>query len=192
MTDLFADRTWFAVLCRWEKGMAELAKAKLLQQAYGVFLPMCLVLRKPSRTWIKVERPLFPRFLFCGVELDQAFRPILSTPGVECVLRGASEIPIEVPKRDLREIKARVDADGGAVNLVPPPPSKRWKKGQELLIQDGPFAGYTGEFLSADENRVKILLDILGRTTVVSVTAGQLAGETHAVSPAVAVETADV
>ena len=160
--------------------MAELAKAKLAEQGYGVWLPMCRVLRKKNRRWVKVERPLFPRFLFCGMTTEQPFPPILVTPGVHCVLRGASMIPIEVPHKDLQEIKARVDADGGTADFTPPPPNKRWKKGQRLTVQDGPFGGYSGEFLWANENRVKILLDILGRPTIFECEPDQVIGASNA------------
>lgn len=185
MTDLFADRTWFAVVAKVR--MAEAAAANLDSQGYGTWLPMCLVQRRKNRKWVTVEQPLFPRYLFAGLTTEQAFPPILTTPGVSFVLRDAAGIAIEVPKLALREIKARIDADGGTLDLTPPPPNRRWKKGQILKVEDGPFAGFSGLYQSSANDRIKILLDVLGRSVLATFSAGQVADTSGAPCPAGAV-----
>ena len=157
----FADRTWFAAVTKPREESE--ARDRLMQQGFGAFLPMCLVRRSHAGKTETVERPLFPRYLFVGVGIGNAFWHILSTPGVAFVIRDAGGTALKVPVGVLQRIKDRCDRDGGAVNLVPEERGRRWKPGQRLRIAEGPLAGLEGCFVSSSKERVRVLIGLFGR-----------------------------
>ena len=183
--DLFSDRTWFAVVSKprmWEE-----AEANLTLRGYATFLPKCLVQRRHGRKVDTVRRPLFGRYLFAGLTTEQPFRPILNTPGVAFVLRDASGIALPVSPIVLRDIKARMDADGGAVDLLPKPTEKRYRPSQRVRVTEGPFAGFEGLYVGSQGERITLLLDILKRSVRYQVDAGWVTDNLGSPGPAGAV-----
>src|SRR5215472_13998046 len=90
--------SWYAVLTRPQAESAALAN--LLRQGYEAYLPRCRVRVSHARRRQIVLRPLFPRYLFAGIDrTSMRWRPILSTFGVTDVVRCGDEpapVPIEV------------------------------------------------------------------------------------------------
>ncbi len=168
--DMFDDRAWFAVVA--QPGRQAQARDELMRQDYGAFLPMCRRQVTHARKTETVERPLFDRYLFVGVDLDggQPFTPINSTRGVAFVVRGGTGAPSRIPVSALRKIKERCDADGGSVDLVPASRVLRWAEGTELRVTDGPFTGLLAVFSGAHGDRAaKVLVDVFGRPTVATI-----------------------
>lgn len=186
--DMFSDRTWFAVVSK--PRMWEAVEKGLELRGYSVFLPKCLVLRRHARRVDTVERPLFGRYMFAGLTTEQPFMYILHTPGVAFVLRDAAGIALPVSPIVLRDIKARVDADGGAVDLVPKPVKKRhkrYRKNQRLRVTEGPFEGFEGLYVASQGERITLLLDILQRTVKFQALAGWVTDDLGSPGPAGAV-----
>jgi transcriptional antiterminator RfaH len=140
------------------------AETKALQhlsrQGYAAYLPCFAKWRRHARRRERVSRPLFPRYLFVALDnLDQRWRPILSTVGVRDLLR-LGERPVPVPEGLVEAIQRRerdgvLDGDPAVAGLA---------EGDEVRIMSGPFADLVGRFCSmADEQRVMVLLDLLGR-----------------------------
>lgn len=174
MNDLFSDREWFAIVSK--PGEQQRAKDYLERSGYRVFLPMCLEERTRHGRKESVRRPLFGRYVFVGVhtEQDQPFRPIANTPGVAFVVRGAGHIPCRVTPLALRAVKRRCDADGGAVILIPGARVAAWVPNQPLKVLSGPFRDFIGQFADGSGETARVLLDIFGRATVVSIDAENL------------------
>ncbi|SMH60484.1 transcription termination/antitermination protein NusG [Azospirillum agricola] len=182
MSDLFSDCEWFAVVSK--PGHQQQAKECLERRGFRVFLPM--VLEERTRRGVKeaAHRPLFGRYVFVGVHLEQPFHPIASTPGVAFILRGVGGIPSRVTALALRLVKSRCDADGGAVNLIPGARVAQWKPNQPLKVLEGPFRDFIGQFAGGSGETARVFLDVLGRSTVVSIGAQHL-------EPAVPASTVD-
>ena len=160
---IFTDQTWYAVVSKpnSEKGALE----QLRKQGYGTFLPMCLVRKSHAGKADLVQRPLFPRYLFVGLDSGQPFRPILNTPGVAHVLRDACGNATRIPAGVLQRIWDRCDRDGGVVNLVPEVRTMRWASGQRLKIVEGPLSGLEGLFVASSKERVRVLIELFGRSS---------------------------
>ena len=186
--DLFSDRTWFAVVSKPTR--EAFAAGKLEEQGYGVWLPLCRTLGRRSGKVKVVEGALFPRYLFAGLTTEQPFRPILNTPGVAFVMRDAGGIAVEVRASVLRAIKARVDADGGSLDLIPKPVAEKFVKGQRVRVKEGPFEGLEGLYVASSRGRVTLLLDILGGREVSGIPSGWVSNAERVPCPAVAVSTA--
>jgi transcriptional antiterminator RfaH len=148
------------------------AEAKALdhlqRQGYGVYLPRYRRWVRHARRRALVSRPLFPRYLFVGLDrLTQRWRPIRSTVGVlGLVSRG--EEPVAVAPGIIDALRRREGE--GAFDLLSP--AQLLRTGDTVRVTQGPFADLVGRLLGiADHERVYILLDLLGRTVRAEVAA---------------------
>jgi transcriptional antiterminator RfaH len=132
----------------------------LRQQGFGAYLPQYLKRRRHARRVDWVPWPLFPRYVFVAMDLDKSrWRAVRSTIGVsDLVCQG--DRPAPVPPEIVAEIRARED-DRGLVRIDP---RTRFKKGDPVQIEAGPFSNVVGLFESVtDQERVIVLLNLLGR-----------------------------
>ena len=150
--------SWYAVLTRPQAESTALAN--LLRQGYEAYLPQCRVQVSHARRREIVLRPLFPRYLFAG--LDQAvqpWRPIRSTLGVAGLVQFGDE-PASVPENIIRSLREREEA--GAFDRISPHQSLR--VGDLVQVTEGAFEDMVGRLVELrDQDRVIVLLDFLGR-----------------------------
>jgi transcriptional antiterminator RfaH len=138
----------------------------LRNQDFAVYLPLFLKRRRHARRIDWVRAPLFPRYLFIGMDLETArWRSIRSTVGIAGLVCHGDR-PTPVPQGIVEAIKAR-EGDDGVVTL---PAAPLFDKGERVHITEGALRGLTGLYEGAtDEERVIILLDLLGRQVRVRV-----------------------
>jgi len=156
--DTFDSLAWYIVKSK----PREEAKARLglLEQRYEVFMPMCCVEKKRNGKVESVYEPLYPCYMFVGLNERQPFRPILNTRGVAYVLRSVSGDATRVRPEVLRALASRM-GDAGFIDMRSP--AVKWAPGQHLRITEGPMAGFIGKFLSeCSKERVRVLLGFLG------------------------------
>jgi transcriptional antiterminator RfaH len=144
----------------------ERARHNLERQGFGVYLPKYLKHRRHARRIEHVRRPLFPRYLFVRFDPETAqWRSINGTFGVAHLVSNGNE-PVPVPDKIVEAIQARHDDDELVVLHAP----DTFEPGQKLEIVEGPFAWHTGLFQRLSDNeRVVLLLDLLGRKVTVTV-----------------------
>ena len=142
------------------------ARLNLERQGFDVYLPKYLKHRRHARRIEHVRRPLFPRYLFVRFDAERAqWRSINGTFGVAYLVSHGDQ-PIPVPDRIVDAMQARHNEDDLVVLHSP----DSFQAGQKLEIVDGPFAWRTGLFQRLDDNeRVVLLLDLLGRPVSVTV-----------------------
>lgn len=148
------------------------AESNLRRQGYAVYLPRFAKRRRHARRVEIVPRPLFPRYLFVGFDPEaDRWRAIGSTAGVaRLICQGDSPCP--VPDGVVEAIRAREDAGGMVIMSAAP----RFKPGDRVRMLGGVFVDCLGLFEAvADEHRVAILLDLLGRQVRVLVDDTQVA-----------------
>jgi transcriptional antiterminator RfaH len=133
----------------------------LLRQGYRAYLPRCRIWVSHARRRQLALRPLFPRYLFAGVdEPAMRWRPILSTVGVSDVVR-AGDRPAPVPGEIVEAIRAR-EQDGSFDGLDP---RCSLRPGDLVRITAGAFEAMAGRLVELrDDDRVIVLLELLGRT----------------------------
>jgi len=142
------------------------ASRHLARQGFNAFLPEYLKRRRHARRVDYVRAPVFPRYLFVAMDVAATrWRAIASTVGVShLVCNGDS--PVAVPRGVVEEIRARAD-DNGLVKLAP---RFSFRAGDAVKVIAGALADQVGWFLSAsDEERVVLLLDMLGRQVRIKV-----------------------
>jgi transcriptional antiterminator RfaH len=151
--------TWYAAYT--QPNREAMAVEHLIRQGYSVYLPRCRRVVRHARRRALVLRPLFPRYLFVGLDrLTQRWRPIRSTCGVVGLVANGDE-PVAVDPGIVDGLRQREAK--GAFDVVSP---VQWlRKGDAVRVTEGPFADLIGRVLAAtDHERVFILLDLLGRT----------------------------
>jgi transcriptional antiterminator RfaH len=136
------------------------AAAHLLRQGYSIYLPRYLKWRRHARRVETVAAPLFPRYLFVAIDqLTQRWRAIQSTVGVAHLVRNG-DAPAPVPTDVVDKLRNRED-ERGLIRLDHRP---RFAPGDAVRVVDGVFSTCFGLFEGmADNERVAILLDLLGR-----------------------------
>ncbi len=144
------------------------ANANLRRQGFTTYLPRYLRSRRHARRTETVPRPLFPRYLFVGLDLAcDRWRAIHSTFGVSHLV-VAGDAPAPVPDGVVEEIWAREGSDGYVALGLPAGVGP----GSRVRLIDGVFAEAKGVLERiADDRRVAVLLELLGREVRVFVPA---------------------
>jgi len=147
-----------------------IAADNLKRQGYIVYLPLLNHRKQRGGKQVYVRKPLFPRYLFIYLTagLDD-WGPIRSTIGVSSLVRFGME-PARVPEDLITNIKSREGEDGCHHEHV-----QELKEGDKIRITDGAFSGYEAIFQAKrSEERVLILLDVIGVATRVEVLEGTI------------------
>ena len=154
-------------------GTKQLVRAfnNLDRQGFKTFLPWCW--RK--RIGHAAEKiPLFEWYGF--VQAKEQWRAINGTFGVLRIVPGMDGKPGVIQTSIVEGLQRQSAAHQGAVRLRETF-KRRYMANQSVKIVDGPFRGYVGKVLnlSDKQGRVNLLLDILGRSSAVSVSENDLA-----------------
>ena len=132
----------------------------LRRQNYQTYLPRYAKAIRHARRKQQVLRPLFPRYLFVSLDLaTQGWRSIRSTFGVTDIVCFGDH-PASLPFGFIENLRNQEDESGNVHCAL----FQRLKSGDPVVILDGPFSRLVGVCESmTDDERVSILLDLLGR-----------------------------
>ena len=152
-------KQWFVVHTHVQKEAN--ATSHLMRQGFEVYLPQFLKVQKHARRRDKVIKPLFPRYLFVAIDLSlERWRSVNSTLGVSYIICNG-ETPVPVPDQIVNDIRLRED-DRGNVTLNK---IVQFCKGDQIDIIDGALSDQMAIFdCVRDEDRVQVLLNLLGRS----------------------------
>ena len=152
------SKRWYVVHTQPNgEGRADL---NLRRQGFATYLPRYARRRRHARRQEVVKRPLFPRYLFVALDLARdRWRAVHSTFGVNRLVLAGEE-PLPVPESIVEEIRAREGADGLVALGLPAGVGP----GSPVRLVDGIFADAKGVVERiADDRRVAVLLQLLGR-----------------------------
>ena len=157
---------WFVVYSLPTKEV--IAKQHLQEQGYDVYLPMFKKIRRHARRVDEVLQPLFPRYLFVGLDLEvDSWRAVNGTRGVAYLLLNDGH-PLGIPTSIIENLKIQENDHG----FVPISFIETFVKGEKLRIVDGTFKDQIAIFETMDDKqRVQLLLNFLGRDTKISIPA---------------------
>ena len=129
-----------------------------------VFNPRLRLERPTRRGVVRVVEPLFPCYLFVRCSLGEQLDDIRYVNGVSSLVHFGQKISV-VPDGVILELKQCFEAD------EPMPVEDGLFAGAEVTVADGAFRGFSGIVvrLLPARQRVQILLDFLGRTTLTEV-----------------------
>lgn len=146
------------------------ARTNLWERGFEVYLPRYQRERRHARKVDLAAYPLFPRYLFVQADAaTQSLRAISSARGVVDLVRMGAQ-PATVGNEIVAAIRQREEANG-FVKLTGPD----FRPGDAVQVTAGPMADLVGLFASrSDDDRVVILLNLLGRQVKVRVSAATL------------------
>jgi len=150
----------------------QIAYDNLARQDYCVYLPRLKVLKRNRR--LKCQElqlePLFPRYLFFQPRFtSQSIAPVRSTLGVASIVRFG-QVPATLSDEMLASIRNFEHAQNqSGLEAISP-----FRSGERVLVVDGPLAGFDGLVSSVAQDRVVVLMQLLGHDTRVSMTHHQL------------------
>lgn len=136
----------------------------LLKKSMDVFLPKHQVRSKRRDRRVVIRIPLFPGYVFVKSDLNPYERiEIVKTVGVVRFV-GNKDGPIPVPTETIESLKIMVEGNDTIAT------GKRFKKGDRVIVVEGPFAGVIGIFSRyKGKGRVVVNLDALGQFAGVDV-----------------------
>ncbi|MCB1965825.1 MAG: hypothetical protein KDI64_07195 [Candidatus Accumulibacter sp.] len=163
------EKPWYVCLCKPRR--EALAVRKLEEQGYEVYLPMLTQWQKTREGWTKKKpQVMFPRYSFVRcARLEQSIAPIRSTPGVTGLVTFGT-IPATLDEATLAAIRALVESRARAMDEQRAP----FQPGDSVQIAAGPLKGMSGIVSAVADERVSVLLSLLGREKSVAVPTAHL------------------
>lgn len=151
-------KQWFVV--HTQPCKESIAQKHLSEQGFEAYMPRFKKTRRHARKVEEILAPLFPRYLFVGIDLEvDQWRSVQGTRGVSYLLVHDNQ-PAIVPFEIIQGLKDQENADG----LVSIDDLMFFAKGDKVRVLDGAFKDYVAVFEKMDDKqRVQLLLSCLGR-----------------------------
>lgn len=158
---------WYVAHCKPKS--ERIARDHLERQGYICYLPLIKVYSPRKASLVRLD-PMFPRYLFCQPgTAEQSIAPIRSTTGVMDLIRFGNK-PAQLDEavvytiRDVESAQHQQKA-GELSGLV---------IGQWVRIQSGALSNLEGLVSQIANERVTILLELLGKTTAFELNLAQI------------------
>jgi transcriptional antiterminator RfaH len=165
---LDGSHPWYVV--HTKPRQEDVALENLERQGYSCYLPRLRVQKPLARKLTLIDEPMFPRYLFIGVNdlfVSKGSSPIRSTRGVSGLVRFGSD-PAQIRFELLTAIFAREQ-------LQHQKPEQPFKPGDHVTFAHGPLAGIESIYQAANgEERSMVLLRLLNRPVKLQVDTAQL------------------
>ena len=164
---LIASR-WF--LAYTKPRYESVAQVNLQQQGFDVYLPLYKKFKKTDTGPVSVFEPMFPRYIFFRPSRPtQSIAAVRSTKGVNNLVRFGFE-PAVLPDSLVQTIRG-LEQSRNQVSLQDASP---FKAGQSVRLKHTALNNMQGLVQSVGSKRIAVLLEIMGRPTVVQVEHHQL------------------
>lgn len=175
---------WHVVMTK--PGMEKAVHKAILHSQIAGFHPEHVRSIVDNGRTVQVKRPLFPLYTFARFNPHDKKDPwpvILRMPGVSTILgmkrasRSLTEAqlrsidaqkPIPIRSDVIEKLQQLIETYGGAIPLQKKG-AERLKAGTKVEILDGPFTGFRGLVDTDHVVRVKVLLDIFGGRTPITI-----------------------
>lgn len=158
------EKNWFVLLTRsnFEKTVYKSISQKKIES----FLPTVKKKSRRKDRHLMIDLPLFPGYIFVKADTEPASQlNILKTTGAVRIL-GNQAGPVPVPDAQIESLRILTQVETDVITGT----SIQLKKGDPVMILEGPMAGIRGEFIHhKGKSRVVIKIDVLGQYAGVEV-----------------------
>ncbi len=157
---------------------ARIQSMNMEDQIFEVVIPMEDVTEFKNGKKVVVQKKVFPGYLLVRCNMtDDSWYVIRNTPGATGFVGQSrhNQKPTPLSRREV-ETFLMVKHDG----LETPKRSKpklAYSNGEIVRVKEGPFADFSGQIaeINADQLKLKVLVNIFGRETLVEMDFGQVA-----------------
>ena len=158
---------------------ARIQSMNMEDQIFEVVIPMEEVVEFKNGKKQTVQRKVFPGYLLVRCQMnDESWYCIRNTPGVTGFVgqsdRGQKPTPLS--RREVRTFLAPKGGSGEG-QAAPAKPKLDFEEGESVRVKEGPFADFLGTIaeINADHMKLKVLVNIFGRETLVEMDFSQVA-----------------
>jgi transcription termination/antitermination protein NusG len=157
---------------------ARIQSMNMEDKIFEVVIPMEDVVEFKNGRKQTVQRKVFPGYLLVRCRMDdESWYCIRNTPGVTGFV-GQSRQGQKPTPLTRREVVTFLSAKGdGAEPAARAKPRLEYEVGESVRVKEGPFADFSGEIaeINADHMKLKVLVNIFGRETLVEMDFSQVA-----------------
>ena len=155
-------RSWYVL--HTKSRFENIVNEGLAKKSIEVFLPKIKVRSKRSDRKIMIQAPLFPGYVFVKTDLNPYEHiEIIKTVGAVRII-GSKNVSLPVPHESIESLKIMVAGNNSVTTGI------RLRKGEPVIVIDGPFAGVTGTFIRyKGKGRVVVYLESLGQFASVEI-----------------------
>ena len=141
----------------------QIAQVNLEQQAFQAYMPLYKKFKKTEQGPVALFEPMFPRYiLFRPGKAEQSISAVRSTKGIATIVRFGFE-PAMLNDELVQRIR-QLEQDRQHATLLE---LSNLKAGQTVRLKHTALGGVEGLIQSVSSKRVAVLLEILGRPTLV-------------------------
>jgi len=145
---------------------------------YEIVIPMEEVDEYKNGKKQTVMKKVFPGYLLVRCRMtDESWYCVRNTPGITGFVGQAAKGQKPTPL-SRREVKTFLTPKTEGVEAAPRRKAKLdYEEGESVRVKEGPFADFTGEIaeINADHMKLKVLVNIFGRETLVEMDFSQVA-----------------
>jgi len=157
---------------------ARISSMNMEDKIFEVVIPMEDVVEFKGGKKVVVQRKVFPGYLLVRCDLDDdSWYVIRNTPGVTGFVgqgrHGQKPTPLS-----RREVETFLAAKGDGEDAPKrSKPKLEYEVGESVRVKEGPFADFSGQVaeINADQLKLKVLVNIFGRETLVEMDFSQVA-----------------
>jgi transcriptional antiterminator NusG len=157
---------------------ARIQSMNMEEKIFEVVIPMEDVVEFKGGRKQVVQRKVFPGYLLVRCEMDDSsWYVIRNTPGVTGFV-GQGRFGQKPTPLSRREVDTFLSAKGdGAETPRHSKPKLEYDVGESVRVKEGPFADFTGSVaeINVDHLKLKVLVNIFGRETLVEMDFSQVA-----------------
>jgi transcription termination/antitermination protein NusG len=157
---------------------ARTASMNMEDKIFEVVIPMEDVEEIKNGRKVIVQKKVFPGYLLVRCEMaDDSWYVVRNTPGVTGFV-GQGRLGQKPTPLSRKEVETFLSAKGdGAAQPTKRKPKLEYEIGESVRVKEGPFADFTGTVteINMDHLKLKVLVNIFGRETLVEMDFGQVA-----------------
>ena len=141
-------------------------KNSKMDHCFGdIIVPSEIIMERVKGQVKKSQRTVFPGYIIVNMVMNNdTWYLVRNTPKVTGFVGYDKMNPPPLPEKEVDEILFAIQEGKGKIK-----PKIRFEKGDNIKVTEGPFTNFTGsvEEIKPEKGKVKVLLNIFGRTTPV-------------------------
>lgn len=173
------SKRWYVVQAYsgFEKNVQKTLKERIVREEMDEYFGQILVPVeevvdiKNGRKTIS-ERKFFPGYVLVEMEMtDDSWHLVKSTPRVSGFIGGTANRPMPISQREVDAILQQVKS-----GVEKPKPKVQFEVGQQVRVNEGPFADFNGvvDEVNYERNKLRVSVQIFGRETPVELEFSQV------------------
>jgi transcriptional antiterminator NusG len=156
-----------------KSSLEERIKRYGLEDKFGeILVPTEEVVEMREGQKLRSERKFFPGYVLVKMEMDdETWHLVKEVPKVLGFIGGSSDKPAPISEREADAILNRVQEGADK-----PRPKVLFEPGEVVRVIEGPFNDFNGvvEHVNYEKSKVRVAVQILGRSTPVELDFGQV------------------